>query len=150
MHNSELPHLNPWQGILAANWVVLPIRQGRKRNRTASRKCHKFVTLHFGKVLITSMLINKLGRRFYELWLFITVVCNVKCNDCLTESYACNNTRDPLAFPEIKTWANAFASLGTSKIRITPDDPSLIKDSLNIMNNYIYVSDSNHLVMLDS
>jgi cyclic pyranopterin phosphate synthase len=95
------------------------------------------------------MLIYKLGRRVYELWLFITDMCNVKCNDCLTESYACTATRGPLALPEIKTWVNVFAPLGTSKIRITPDYPSLIKDSLNIMKNYTYASDFNHLVMLD-
>lgn len=85
------------------------------------------MSLQFGKVL-NKMLEDKFGRRFHYLRLSITDVCNFKCNYCLPDGYACDTERDFLALPEIKTLVKGFASLGTSKIRITGGEPSLRKD----------------------
>jgi cyclic pyranopterin phosphate synthase len=74
------------------------------------------------------MLEDKFGRRFHYLRLSITDVCNFKCNYCLPDGYACDTERNFLELPEIKTLVNGFASLGTSKIRITGGEPSLRKD----------------------
>jgi len=46
----------------------------------------------------------------------------------LPDGYECSHDRDFLTLPEIKRVANAFAQLGTEKIRITGGEPSLRKD----------------------
>ena len=74
------------------------------------------------------MLEDQFGRRFHYLRLSITDVCNFKCTYCLPDGYACDNERNFLTLPEIKTLVSGFASLGTSKIRITGGEPSLRKD----------------------
>lgn len=74
------------------------------------------------------MLEDKFGRKFYYLRLSITDVCNFRCNYCLPDGYECDNDRDFLSVPEIKRIANAFAQMGTEKIRITGGEPALRKD----------------------
>ena len=74
------------------------------------------------------MLTDNFGRKFYYLRLSITDVCNFRCNYCLPDGYECSHDRDFLTLPEIKRVANAFAQLGTEKIRITGGEPSLRKD----------------------
>lgn len=46
----------------------------------------------------------------------------------MPDGYECSHDRDFLTLPEIKRVANAFAQLGTEKIRITGGEPSLRKD----------------------
>jgi len=79
------------------------------------------------------MLTDNFGRKFYYLRLSITDVCNFRCNYCLPDGYQCNNDRDFLSLPEIKRIANAFAQMGTEKIRITGGEPSLRKDLPEIL-----------------
>ena len=79
------------------------------------------------------MLTDNFGRKFYYLRLSITDVCNFRCNYCLPDGYACENSRDFLSLPEIKRVAQAFAQMGTEKIRITGGEPSLRKDLPDII-----------------
>ena len=74
------------------------------------------------------MLEDKFGRRFHYLRLSITDVCNFSCDYCLPDGYQCDSDRDFLSLDEIRHITHAFASLGTSKIRITGGEPSLRKD----------------------
>jgi cyclic pyranopterin phosphate synthase len=74
------------------------------------------------------MLEDKFGRRFHYLRLSVTDVCNFKCDYCLPDGYTCDSDRNFLSVSEIKTLVKGFASLGTSKVRITGGEPSLRKD----------------------
>jgi cyclic pyranopterin phosphate synthase len=111
---------------------------------------HVFVSLHFGKVL-NKVLEDKFGRRFHYLWLSITDVCNVKCNDRLPdrllESYACDVERDFLVLSEIKTLINGFASLVTSNTCITGGEPSPRKDLSDIIKACLFASGIKHVAM---
>ncbi|WP_416307273.1 GTP 3',8-cyclase MoaA [Neptunicella sp. SCSIO 80796] len=79
------------------------------------------------------MLEDKFGRRFHYLRLSITDVCNFSCNYCLPDGYQCDSSRDFLTLDEIRHITQAFARLGTSKIRITGGEPSLRKDLTDII-----------------
>lgn len=79
------------------------------------------------------MLEDRYGRRFHYLRLSVTDVCNFRCNYCLPDGYQCDSDRDFLTLNEINTVAQAFAGLGTSKVRITGGEPSLRKDLPNII-----------------
>lgn len=74
------------------------------------------------------MLTDNFGRRFSYLRLSITDVCNFSCNYCLPDGYQCDQPRDFLSLPEIRRVTQAFAQLGTEKIRITGGEPALRKD----------------------
>ncbi|MFT4939980.1 MAG: cyclic pyranopterin phosphate synthase [Paraglaciecola sp.] len=74
------------------------------------------------------MLEDKFGRSFHYLRLSITDVCNFSCDYCLPDGYQCDSERDFLTLQEIRHISATFASLGTSKIRITGGEPSLRKD----------------------
>jgi cyclic pyranopterin phosphate synthase len=52
----------------------------------------------------------------------------------LPDGYQCDQPRDFLSLAEIKRLTNAFAALGTEKIRITGGEPSLRKDLPDIIN----------------
>jgi len=80
------------------------------------------------------MLSDNFGRRFTYLRLSITDVCNFSCTYCLPDGYQCDQPRDFLSLAEIKRLTNAFAALGTEKIRITGGEPSLRKDLPDIIN----------------
>ena len=74
------------------------------------------------------MLTDNFGRRFSYLRLSITDVCNFRCTYCLPDGYQCDQPRDFLSINEIKRLTQAFAQLGTEKIRITGGEPALRKD----------------------
>ena len=93
------------------------------------------------------MLEDKFGRRFHYLRLSITVVCNLSCDYCLPDGYACDTDRDFLALSEIKTLVNGFASLGTSKVRITGGEPSLRKDLPEIIKACSSANGIEHVAM---
>ncbi|MEI6894597.1 MAG: GTP 3',8-cyclase MoaA [Colwellia sp.] len=80
------------------------------------------------------MLTDNFGRRFSYLRLSITDVCNFSCNYCLPDGYQCDQPRDFLSLAEIKRITQAFAELGTEKIRITGGEPALRKDLPEIIN----------------
>ena len=86
----------------------------------------------FGKEL-TMQLIDKYHRKFEYLRLSITDECNFKCNYCLPDGYQRTHQKQFLSQNEIQNLINAFAELGTSKVRITGGEPSLRKDFPNII-----------------
>ncbi|EWH10048.1 molybdenum cofactor biosynthesis protein A [Catenovulum agarivorans DS-2] len=79
------------------------------------------------------MLQDKMGRKFHYLRLSITDVCNFKCTYCLPDGYQCDSPRDFLSTSEIGNLVATFASLGTSKVRITGGEPALRKDLAQII-----------------
>lgn len=73
------------------------------------------------------------GRRFNYLRLSITELCNFRCNYCLPDGNDCNTPKGGLTQNEIHTLVNAFAQLGTTKVRITGGEPALRKDLSDII-----------------
>ncbi|WP_415226384.1 GTP 3',8-cyclase MoaA [Psychromonas sp.] len=73
-------------------------------------------------------LIDNFDRKFEYLRLSITDECNFKCNYCLPDGYQRTHQKQFLSQIEIKNLVNAFAELGTKKVRITGGEPSLRKD----------------------
>ncbi len=75
---------------------------------------------------------DRFGRSFPYLRLSITDMCNFSCDYCLPDGYkACNKTKF-LRIDEIKRLVDAFADLGTTKIRITGGEPTVRKDFTQI------------------
>lgn len=68
------------------------------------------------------------GRKFYYLRLSITDVCNFKCEYCLPDGYQHTQKQCFLSVDEIKRTVEAFAAVGTEKVRITGGEPGLRKD----------------------
>jgi len=73
-------------------------------------------------------LIDNFDRKFEYLRLSITDECNFKCNYCLPDGYQRTHRKQFLSQFEIENLVNAFAELGTKKVRITGGEPSLRKD----------------------
>jgi len=83
----------------------------------------------FGKELnMSQQLIDNFDRKFEYLRLSITDVCNFKCNYCLPDGYQRTHKKQFLSTQEITNLVQAFAELGTKKVRITGGEPSLRKD----------------------
>lgn len=79
-------------------------------------------------------LVDAFQRQYYYLRLSITDVCNFRCSYCLPNGYQPNPEKDKfLSLDEIRRVANAFAAMGTEKIRITGGEPTLRKDFLPIV-----------------
>ncbi|MBV7387810.1 GTP 3',8-cyclase MoaA [Pasteurellaceae bacterium TAE3-ERU1] len=74
-------------------------------------------------------LVDRYARQYHYLRLSITDVCNFKCNYCLPDGYKPSASRTPfLRVDEIRRVINAFAELGTRKVRLTGGEPTLRKD----------------------
>jgi len=73
-------------------------------------------------------LMDDYGRYFPYLRLSITNVCNFSCDYCLPDGYHSTNKKSFLDGQEIDHLIDAFAELGTEKIRLTGGEPSLRKD----------------------
>lgn len=73
------------------------------------------------------------GRRFNYLRLSITEMCNFRCNYCLPNGNDCDSPQTGMSIPEIRTLVQAFALMGTTKIRITGGEPALRKDLTQII-----------------
>lgn len=78
---------------------------------------------------------DRFGRRFRYLRLSLTDVCNFHCNYCLPDGYSCDTPRDFLSVDELDRVVKTFASLGTTKIRLTGGEPSLRKELPQIIAN---------------
>ncbi len=78
-------------------------------------------------------LTDTFGRRFNYLRLSITELCNFRCNYCLPDGNDCNTPTSGLTQNEIQTLVQAFAGLGTTKVRITGGEPALRKDLSDII-----------------
>ncbi|KUI99869.1 GTP 3',8-cyclase MoaA [Vibrio sp. MEBiC08052] len=73
-------------------------------------------------------------RKFYYLRLSLTDVCNFKCTYCLPDGYQTEAQRPQfLSLPEIQRVITAFASCGTSKVRLTGGEPTLRRDFTDII-----------------
>ncbi|MGB3726395.1 MAG: GTP 3',8-cyclase MoaA [Glaciecola sp.] len=79
------------------------------------------------------MLSDGFGRQFEYLRLSITDVCNFSCQYCLPDGYQKTHKTGFLTKPEISRLIQAFAHLGTKKIRITGGEPSLRRDLTDII-----------------
>ncbi|MFC4701230.1 GTP 3',8-cyclase MoaA [Glaciecola siphonariae] len=79
------------------------------------------------------MLQDNFGRQFHYLRLSVTEMCNFRCNYCLPNGNECDTSKGNMTLNEIHTLVQAFARLGTSKIRITGGEPSLRRDLIDII-----------------
>jgi len=86
---------------------------------------------HLGKYM--QQLSDNFGRKFYYLRLSITDVCNFKCEYCLPDGYQHTQKKCFLSVDEIRRTVEAFAAVGTQKIRITGGEPGLRKDLTQII-----------------
>jgi len=86
---------------------------------------------HLGKNM--QQLSDNFGRKFYYLRLSITDVCNFKCEYCLPDGYQHTQKKCFLSVDEIRRTVEAFAAVGTQKIRITGGEPGLRKDVTQII-----------------
>lgn len=78
-------------------------------------------------------LVDAFQRSYYYLRLSITDLCNFRCNYCLPNGYQPEaNKPSFLTLSEITRVAQAFANMGTEKIRLTGGEPTLRKDFLAI------------------
>jgi len=99
------------------------VKKGKLRNGFASRVWKG-----------TDMqLIDRYHRKFEYLRLSITDECNFKCNYCLPDGYERTHQKQFLSQNEIANLINAFAELGTTKVRITGGEPSLRRDFSKII-----------------
>ncbi len=72
------------------------------------------------------------GRSFPYLRLSITDVCNFRCSYCLPDGYQACGKNDFLTIDEIARLVDAFAHMGTHKIRITGGEPTVCRDFSDI------------------
>lgn len=76
---------------------------------------------------------DNFGRRFKYLRLSITEICNFRCNYCLPDGNSCDTPTTGMSIKQIDTLVQAFARLGTTKVRITGGEPALRKDLNDII-----------------
>lgn len=86
------------------------------------------ISVHHHKPLTDSF-----SRRLTYLRLSITDFCNFRCEYCLPNGYQGKRPSDELSVTEIKTLIQAFAQVGTQKVRITGGEPSIRRDVVDII-----------------
>ncbi|KGQ70851.1 cyclic pyranopterin phosphate synthase [Chelonobacter oris] len=80
------------------------------------------------------VLIDRFRRKYHYLRLSVTDVCNFKCNYCLPDGYRPEADKPSfLTLSEIRRLINAFAAMGTQKVRLTGGEPTLRKDFTRII-----------------
>lgn len=79
-------------------------------------------------MLETPILQDVFTRQFRYIRLSITDKCNFKCQYCLPNGYACQQTQSSLELYEINHLLAALVELGIQKVRITGGEPLLRKD----------------------
>ena len=93
-------------------------------------------------------LVDAFQRAYYYLRLSITDQCNFRCNYCLPDGYQPEaNKPSFLTLSEIVRVAEAFAAMGTEKIRLTGGEPTLRKDFITIAENIANVSGIRQLAL---
>ena len=93
-------------------------------------------------------LVDAFQRAYYYLRLSITDQCNFRCNYCLPNGYQPEaNKPSFLTLSEIIRVAEAFAAMGTEKIRLTGGEPTLRKDFITIAENVANVSGIRQLAL---
>ena len=76
-------------------------------------------------------LVDNFHRQLSYLRLSITDFCNFRCDYCLPDGYTANAGKRPdneLSVSEIDVLIQAFAKLGTTKVRLTGGEPSIRQD----------------------
>lgn len=76
-------------------------------------------------------LVDNFHRQLSYLRLSITDFCNFRCHYCLPDGYTANAGKRPdneLSVSEIDILIQAFAKLGTTKVRLTGGEPSIRQD----------------------
>ncbi|GAA0318910.1 GTP 3',8-cyclase MoaA [Psychrobacter aestuarii] len=81
----------------------------------------------------TPALIDSFARQLTYLRLSITDFCNFRCEYCLPDGYQGKRSTDELSVAEIEVLVQAFARLGTKKVRITGGEPSIRRDVCEIV-----------------
>lgn len=79
------------------------------------------------------LLTDGFSRRLTYLRLSITDFCNFRCDYCLPDGYQGKRPKNELSIDEIKVLVEAFANVGTKKVRITGGEPSIRKDVTDII-----------------
>ena len=93
-------------------------------------------------------LVDAFQRAYCYLRLSITDQCNFRCNYCLPDGYQPEaNKPSFLTLSEIVRVAEAFAAMGTEKIRLTGGEPTLRKDFITIAENVANVSGIRQLTL---
>ena len=78
-------------------------------------------------------MIDRLGRNITYLRISVTDKCNLRCRYCMPEDGVCKKEHaDMMTEDEIVTVAEAAASLGITKIRITGGEPLVKKNIVSI------------------
>ncbi|MCE9508691.1 MAG: GTP 3',8-cyclase MoaA [Alphaproteobacteria bacterium] len=75
---------------------------------------------------------DRFGRRFPYLRLSVTDVCNFRCTYCLPDGYQKTGEEAFLSVAEIRRIVEAFAGMGTWKIRLTGGEPTVRQDFCEI------------------
>ena len=81
-------------------------------------------------------LVDNFHRQLSYLRLSITDFCNFRCDYCLPNGYTANAGKRPdneLSVSEINVLIQAFAKLGTTKVRLTGGEPSIRQDLPHII-----------------
>ncbi|OYD23079.1 GTP 3',8-cyclase MoaA [Oceanimonas baumannii] len=73
------------------------------------------------------------ARKFHYLRLSVTDVCNFRCQYCLPDGYRPDGRKTFLTLDEIRHITQAFATMGTNKVRITGGEPSMRRDFTDII-----------------
>lgn len=106
-------------------------------NKTMGKLPHKAVNISSKQQPITpahdSTLTDGFSRRLTYLRLSITDFCNFRCGYCLPEGYQGRRPDNELTHSEIETLIQAFAQVGTKKVRLTGGEPSIRKDVTEII-----------------
>ena len=83
---------------------------------------------------------DSFGRRFAYLRLSVTDACNFRCKYCLPNGYKAVTQEEPLTLSEMTRLVEAFAGMGTVKLRLTGGEPTLRRDFIEIVNTLAAVS----------
>ena len=78
-------------------------------------------------------LVDGFARELTYLRLSITDFCNFRCEYCLPNGYKGKRSTEELSVAEIEVLVQAFARLGTQKVRITGGEPSIRQDVREII-----------------
>lgn len=73
------------------------------------------------------------SRRLTYLRLSITDFCNFRCGYCLPNGYQGKRPDNELSLSEISVLVDAFAQVGTQKVRVTGGEPSIRQDVTDII-----------------
>lgn len=83
--------------------------------------------------LSSKVLMDGFSRRLTYLRLSVTDFCNFRCRYCLPDGYQGKRPDNELTLAEMDALFTGFATLGTTKIRLTGGEPSVRRDLTDII-----------------